>query len=67
MTLDNGAQLKVDAYINEYFLPEPVLPLKKRRMQSAGGRPGGDMLGDLRVFRAVAGDHQHDVIDRNGF
>jgi hypothetical protein len=32
------------------FLRELVLPLKKRRMQPAGGRSGGDMLCDLSAF-----------------
>src|SRR6185369_3452125 len=45
---------------------ELVLPLKERRMQAAIGRPGGDVLGDLGICRAVSGDHQHDVIHRNG-
>lgn len=44
------ARSNVDARIIEYFLCELELPLKKRRMQSAGGRSGGDMLGDLRIF-----------------
>jgi hypothetical protein len=33
-----------------YILRELVLPLKKRRMQSAVGRSGGDMLCDLSIF-----------------
>ena len=36
-------------------------------MLSAVGWPGGDMLGDLSVFGAVSGNHQHDTIYRNGF
>jgi len=35
-------------------------------MQSALGRSGGDVLGDLGIFRAVSRDHQHDAIYRNG-
>src|SRR5216684_2110615 len=48
------------------LLRELVLPLKKRRMQSAVGRSGGDMLCDLSTFRTVSSDHQHDTIYRNG-
>src|SRR5690242_17759582 len=48
-------------------LRQLVLPLKECRMQSAVGRSGCGMLCDLRVLGAVSGDHQHDVIQRNGF
>src|SRR5205807_3800050 len=52
---------------HELFLRKLVLPLKERRMQSAVGRSGGDMLCDLRILGTVSGDHQHDTIYRNGF
>src|SRR6185503_18622543 len=47
-------------------LRQLVLPLKERRMQSAVGRSCRSMLCDLRIFGTVSGDHQHDVIHRNG-
>ena len=46
--------------------PDQVLPLKERRMHAARGRSRGDVLRDLRIRRGVAGDHQHDVVHRDG-